>query len=140
QAARSVDRPRPVDLLASCTDHGTRLRGDRMGSDDPAVHVSLCRLGDRPIMAIAHASTAAQPARPTPAGLRLGVRAMAIAESMGIGVLTLIDTSGASVDAQAERQGLAGGIACSLRTMLGLGVPTVAVLVGEGSGGAAIAL
>ncbi|HWL44282.1 MAG TPA: carboxyl transferase domain-containing protein [Ilumatobacter sp.] len=139
-ASRSVNRPRPLDLLAACTTHPTRLRGDRLGSDDPSMYVSLCRLGDQPIMAIAHAALPEQPARPTAAGLRLAVRAMEIAESLGVGVLSLIDTPGASPDPESERQGVAGQIAKTLQRMLNLNVPTVAMVVGEGGGGAAIAL
>jgi len=64
---------------------------------------------------------------------------MTIAQELGLPVVTVIDTPGAEISGEQERQGLAGEIARSIDTLSSLTVPSVAVIAGQGSGGAAMA-
>ena len=75
-----------------------------------------------------------------PASLRQARRAMALAQELGMPFVSFIDTPGAELSADAERNGIAAEIARCLAAMLKLTVPTVAVLLGQGCGGAALAL
>jgi len=75
-----------------------------------------------------------------PCGYRKAVRIMRVAERLRLPLLTFIDTPGAYPGVQAEEQNIAGAIAESIAVMLELSVPTVAVILGEGGSGGAIAL
>jgi acetyl-CoA carboxylase alpha subunit len=79
-------------------------------------------------------------ARQRPAGYRLAQRALALAARLGLPVLTLVDTPGADPGPQAEADGVAGEIARTLLAMSDLPVPTVALCIGEGGSGGAMAL
>ena len=74
------------------------------------------------------------------AALRLARRGMRLAAELRIPLVTVIDTPGAELSPSAEEGGIAGEIAQCVATMLGLPVPTVAVLLGQGTGGGALAL
>jgi acetyl-CoA carboxylase carboxyl transferase subunit beta len=65
---------------------------------------------------------------------------MRLAEELGLPLLTVIDTAGAALSREAEEGGLAGEIARSLHDLIGLGSPSVSVLLGQGAGGGALAL
>jgi acetyl-CoA carboxylase carboxyl transferase subunit beta len=75
-----------------------------------------------------------------PASLREARRGMQLAEELQLPLLTVIDTAGADLSKEAEEGGLAGEIARSLNDLIGLKAPSVAVLLGQGSGGGALAL
>ena len=75
-----------------------------------------------------------------PASLREARRGMRLAEELGLPLLTVIDTGGAALSKEAEEGGLAGEIARSLHDLIGVGTPTVSVLLGQGAGGGALAL
>ena len=77
---------------------------------------------------------------PGPAALRVAQRAIRLAGGLRLPLVTVIDTPGAELSAQAEQDGLAGEIAHCLAALLAVGVPTVSVLLGQGTGGAALAL
>ena len=77
---------------------------------------------------------------PYPEGYAKAMRVMAIAERFGFPVVTLVDTPGAYPGVAAEQHGQGGTIARSQATMLRLGVPTVACIIGEGMSGGAIAI
>jgi acetyl-CoA carboxylase carboxyl transferase subunit alpha len=77
---------------------------------------------------------------PGPEGYRKSMRVMALADKLNIPVITLIDTPGAFPGASAEERGQGGAIARSMQTMLRLRVPSIAVVIGEGSSGGALAL
>src|SRR5690606_833341 len=77
---------------------------------------------------------------PGPEGYRKAMRVMALADKLGLPVVTLIDTPGAFPGAGAEERGQGGAIARSMREMLRIRVPTIAVVIGEGSSGGALAL
>ena len=77
---------------------------------------------------------------PGPAALRLTQRAIRLADGLRLPLVTVIDTLGAELSAQAEQDGLAGEIANCLAALLAVGIPTISVLLGQGTGGAALAL
>jgi acetyl-CoA carboxylase carboxyl transferase subunit beta len=147
RAARQPDRPTTLDYLASAFDGFVELHGDRLGADCSAVVAGLARLDGRAVAVIGHQkghTTAELVARDfgmaSPAGYRKAVRVMRLAARLGLPVVTLIDTPGASPGVRAEEQGQALAIAESISTMAGLPVPAVAVITGEGGSGGALAL
>ena len=75
-----------------------------------------------------------------PEGYRKAVRLMLLADRFQLPVVTLVDTSGAFPGVQAEERGQAEAIARSTEACLGLGVPLVTAIVGEGGSGGAVAL
>jgi acetyl-CoA carboxylase carboxyl transferase subunit beta len=75
-----------------------------------------------------------------PAGLRVARRGMGLAAGLGLPLVTVVDTPGAVLSAEAEERGLAGEIARCLAELITLPAPTVCALLGEGAGGAALAL
>ncbi len=147
RAARQPDRPTTLDYLASAFDGFVELHGDRLGGDCPAVVAGLARLDGMAVAVIGHQkghTTAELVAREfgmaSPAGYRKAVRVMRLAAHLGLPVVTLIDTPGASPGVRAEERGQALAIAESISTMAGLPVPAVAVITGEGGSGGALAL
>ena len=122
------------DLLARAT-RVIELAGDRAGSVGTQAVCVIARLDGRAVLVVGHRPGA----RPTSADLRVARRAMTIAQELGLPVVTVIDTPGAEISGEQERQGLAGEIARSIDTLSSLTVPSVAVIAGQGSGGAAMA-
>jgi acyl-CoA carboxylase subunit beta len=147
RAARNPDRPTTLDYLATAFDGFVELHGDRLGADCPAIVAGLARLDDLPVAVIGHQKghrtdelLARNFGMASPAGYRKAVRVMRLAARLGLPVVTLIDTPGASPGIEAEEQGQAGAIAESISTMVGLPVPVVAFITGEGGSGGALAL
>ncbi|MFB9237809.1 acetyl-CoA carboxylase, carboxyltransferase subunit beta [Plantactinospora siamensis] len=145
--ARDPRRPTTLDYLGTAFEGFVELRGDRSGADCPAVVAGLARLGGLPVAVIGHQKghdTAGLLARnygmASPAGHRKAVRVMRLADRLGLPLITLVDTPGADPGVAAERAGQAGAIAECIRTMSGLGVPTVTAVTGEGGSGGALAL
>ncbi len=138
QQARDDERPRAPAVLAD--DHVTvrgRLRGDRAGTTDPTVDVVLAAWAGRPAVVVAM-----DPRRGAigPAGYRTAWRGIDLATRLGVPVVTLVDTPGADAGAGAEAGGIAHHIAATTARLLAADVPTVAVVVGEGGSGGALAL
>jgi acetyl-CoA carboxylase carboxyl transferase subunit beta len=147
RAARHPDRPTTLDYLVTEFDGFVELHGDRLHADCPAVVAGLARLDGIRLAVIGHQKghhTAELLARnfgmASPAGYRKAVRVMRVAAHLGLPVVTLIDTPGASPGIAAEEQGQSAAIAESIATMAGLPVPVVAVITGEGGSGGALAL
>lgn len=147
QLARHADRPYPLDYIARLMPDFEELHGDRLHGDDHAIVAGIGRYRDRPIAVIGQQKGRDAKDRayrnfgmPGPEGYRKGMRVMAFAEKLGIPVITLIDTPGAFPGATAEQRGQGGAIARSMQTLMRLRVPTVAVVIGEGSSGGALAL
>lgn len=138
-AVSSSRRPARLDVLAQLLKRATahvELRGDRGGSTDEAVTCAIARIDDRPLVVIGHSAPGV---RPTAAGLRTARRAMQLAEELRMPVVTILDTAGAVIGGDQETEGFAGEIAKSLDAMARLTVPTVALVAGQGTGGAAMA-
>ncbi|ADB51288.1 carboxyl transferase domain-containing protein [Conexibacter woesei] len=140
--ARDRRRPGARELLDAIASDVTELRGDRTGRpDDPGCFAALARICGIPAVLIAQrrAPDGTPPAL-GPAGFRKARRAMALAAELRLPLVTLVDTPGAELSAGAERGGLAGEIAACLAELSGLPVPTLALLIGEGGSGGALAL
>ncbi len=147
QVARHKDRPYTVDYIKLMCDDFFELRGDRRFSDDRAIQGGLAVIGGRTVMLMGN-----QKGRDTkeriecsfgmahPEGFRKAMRLMQQAEKFGIPVVTLIDIAGAALDLGAEERGQSQAIGENLLVMSQLGVPLVAVIIGEGGSGGALAL
>ncbi|AVT35651.1 acetyl-CoA carboxylase carboxyl transferase subunit alpha [Plantactinospora sp. BB1] len=147
RSARHAGRPTTLDYLASAFDGFVELHGDRLGVDCAAVVAGLARLGDHYVAVVGH-QKGHQPRElrarnfgmASPAGYRKAIRVMRLAANLGLPVVTLIDTPGAYPGVEAEQQGQAAAIAESILAMTGLPTPVVAVIIGEGGSGGALAL
>lgn len=147
QVARHPQRPHFKDYLAGLIEDFMPLAGDRAFADDQAILGGFGRLGGRRVMVIGHEKGDDTASRlkhnfgmGKPEGYRKAIRLMQLADRFGVPVVTLVDTSGAFPGVQAEERGQAEAIARSTEQCLALGVPMVAVIVGEGGSGGAIAL
>jgi acetyl-CoA carboxylase carboxyl transferase subunit beta len=145
--ARDLGRPTTLDHVVAWGSEFVELRGDRAGTDCPAVVGGLADLDGLPVMLIGHQKghTTQELVRrdfgmPSPAGYRKVVRLMRLAAKLRVPVVTLIDTPGAHPGLEAERHGQAHAIAECLRVMGSLDVPVVSVITGEGGSGGALAL
>ncbi|MCH2667944.1 MAG: acetyl-CoA carboxylase carboxyltransferase subunit alpha [Deinococcales bacterium] len=147
QVARAPGRPTSFDYLQTVFTDFQELHGDRILGDDPAVVTGLARLDGRNLIVIAQ-----QKGRDTkeniqrnfgmshPSGYRKAIRMFDLADKFRLPVITLIDTPGAYPGVAAEEQGQAWVIAESIKRMSRLEVPSVAVIVGEGGSGGALAI
>ncbi|MBA3405277.1 MAG: acetyl-CoA carboxylase carboxyltransferase subunit alpha [Gemmatimonadaceae bacterium] len=147
QVARHPDRPHFKDFVAGMTDDFLPLAGDRAFADDPAIIGGLARIGGKRVMLIGHEKGDDTASRlkhnfgmAKPEGYRKAIRLMALADRFGLPVVTLVDTPGAFPGVQAEERGQAEAIARSTEQCLALKVPLIAVVVGEGGSGGAVAL
>jgi acetyl-CoA carboxylase carboxyl transferase subunit alpha len=147
EVARHPARPRFLDIAAGLATDFTPLAGDRRFGDDPAILGGPARIGGRPVMLVGHekgSDTATRVARnfgmAKPEGYRKAARLFALADRLGLPVVTLVDTPGAFPGIEAEERGQAEAIARATETSLALGVPMVAAIVGEGGSGGAVAL
>jgi len=146
--ARHPERPTTLDYIRRVVDDFQELHGDRLAEDCPAIVGGPGRLAGTPVMLIGHHKGGPDLAErrrrnfgmATPAGYRKAARLMRLAAKLGLPVVTLVDTPGAHPGAEAEIGGQAAAIAESLRLMARLPVPIVAVLIGEGGSGGALAL
>lgn len=135
QAARAPDRVRAPHFLVAMSDATVQLRGDRAGSQDPAVVTSIARVAGRPFMAIA----LDRKFTPGPGGFRKACRCLDIAARLGLPVVTVVDTRGADPSEDSERGGIAWEIARLFEAMLTAPVPVVSIVTGEGGSGGALA-
>lgn len=118
-----------------------RLNGTDEGERDTTVLVVLTRIDGQPCVLVGQDRTQQSAQSPMgPAALREARRAMGIAEELGLPLVTVIDTPGAELSAEAEEGALAGEIARCLGTLASMTVPTVSVILGQGCGGGALAL
>lgn len=135
QAARSDGRTRAPHFLVAISDATVQLRGDRAGTQDPAVVTSMARVAGRPFVAIALDKRFV----PGPGGYRKARRCIEIAARLDIPIVTLVDTRGADPSETSERGGIAWEIARLFEAMLTAPVPTLSIVTGEGGSGGALA-
>ena len=147
QIARHPLRPYTADYLEHIAPDFQELHGDRMYADDPAIISGVGRLDGRPIMFIGHQKGRDTKERvrrnygmPKPEGYRKAQRMMKMAEKFSMPIVTLIDTPGAYPGVGAEERGQSEAIARSLYLMAGLRTPIIAVVIGEGGSGGALAI
>ena len=145
--ARHSERPHFKDYIAGIAEDFLPLAGDRAFGDDPAIIGGLARIDGRRVMLMGHEKGDDTASRlkhnfgmAKPEGYRKAIRLMQLADRFGIPVVTLVDTPGAFPGVQAEERGQAEAIARSTEQCLALKVPMIAVIVGEGGSGGAVAI
>jgi acetyl-CoA carboxylase carboxyl transferase subunit alpha len=147
QVARHPRRPYAMDYINTMLTDFIELHGDRLYRDDPAIIGGSARLGGRAIMVIGQQKgrdTKENLKRnfgmPHPEGYRKAMRLFALAERLGLPVVTFVDTPGAFPGSASEERGVAEAIARSIAMLTRLRVPVVVVITGEGGSGGALAL
>ena len=147
QVARHPERPHFLDYVDALIEDFTPLAGDRYFAEDAAIMGGLGRFRGRPIAVLGHEKGSDTESRikhnfgmARPEGYRKAIRLMDMAEKFGLPVVTLIDTAGAYPGIGAEERGQAEAIARSTDRCLSLGVPLIAVVIGEGGSGGAVAI
>jgi acetyl-CoA carboxylase carboxyl transferase subunit alpha len=147
QVARHPERPRALDYIGQLVTEFTPLAGDRKFAEDFAVVGGLGRFQGQPVMVLGQEKGNDTTSRlkrnfgmARPEGYRKAVRLMEMADRFGLPVISFVDTAGAYPGIDAEERGQAEAIARSTDCCLALGVPTVAIVIGEGGSGGAIAI
>src|SRR5919109_1113247 len=133
--------------MRSYLDFEKPVAGDRKFGDDEAIVGGFGRFNGTSLCIIGHEKGSSTESRikhnfgmARPEGYRKAERLMQMADRFGIPVLSLVDTAGAYPGIGAEERGQAEAIARSIDASLELGVPNVAVIIGEGGSGGAIAI
>ena len=147
QVARHPQRPHCLDYISGLISSFIPLAGDRKFSDDAAIVGGFGRFRGESVCVIGHEKGSDTESRlkhnfgmARPEGYRKAVRLMEMADRFDIPVISLVDTAGAYPGIGAEERGQAEAIARSTDTCLALGVPNIAVILGEGGSGGAIAI
>ncbi len=147
QVARHPDRPYSLDYIENVFHDFQELHGDRHGGYGPSIVGGLGKFEDQSVMIIGH-----QKGRNTeekisrnfgmsqPAGYRKALRLMKMAEKFDVPIVTLIDTPGAYPGVDAEEKGQSEAIATNMYSMIGLKVPIIVCVIGEGGSGGALAI
>ena len=140
-ASRREDRPGVRGLLRTAATDVVGLSGTGAGEKDPGLLLALARFGGAPCVVLGQDRRGQSMSAPLgPAALREARRGMRLAAELRLPLVTLIDTPGAALSKEAEEGGLAAEIAHCLEDMVVLRAPTLAVLLGQGTGGGALAL
>jgi acetyl-CoA carboxylase carboxyl transferase subunit alpha len=147
QVARHPQRPHCLDYVNALVTEFTAFAGDRKFGDDAAIVGGFGRFRGESVCIIGHEKGSSTESRlkhnfgmARPEGYRKAVRLMEMADRFDIPVLALVDTAGAYPGIDAEERGQAEAIARSTEACLSLGVPNVAVILGEGGSGGAVAI
>ncbi len=147
QVARHPERPKASDYLRALITDYTPLAGDRAFADDAAVLGGLGRFEGQSVVVLGTEKGADTESRvkhnfgmARPEGYRKARRLIELAGRFALPVLSFVDTSGAFPGIEAEARGQAEAIARSIEACLEAPVPVIAVIVGEGGSGGAIAL
>lgn len=145
--ARHPQRPHTLDYIHRLFPDFLEMHGDRKFADDPAIVGGMASFEEKSVMVIGHQKGRDSKQRifrnfgmPHPEGYRKALRLMKFAEKFKIPLITLIDTPGAYPGIGAEERGQSEAIAVNLREMARLKIPVVAVVIGEGGSGGALAL
>ena len=147
QVARHPDRPHAGDYIKELVQDFTPLAGDRSFGEDAAIVAGLGFFRGRRIALLATEKGSDTESRlkhnfgmARPEGYRKAIRIMELADNFGLPVVSLVDTAGAYPGIDAEARGQAEAIARSTEACLKLGTPSVAVIIGEGGSGGALAI
>jgi acetyl-CoA carboxylase carboxyl transferase subunit alpha len=147
QVARHLHRPHFSDFVGGLITDFTPLAGDRKFAEDEAIVGGFGRFRNRSVCVIGQEKGSDTESRlrhnfgmARPEGYRKAIRLMEMADRFDLPVISLVDTAGAFPGIDAEERGQAEAIARSTEACLGLGVPNVAVVLGEGGSGGAIAI
>lgn len=147
EIARNPKRKTSLDYIEKIFDEFIELHGDRQFKDDKAIACGLARIGNQNFTIIAEQkgrTTKENIERnfgmPNPESYRKAIRIMKQAEKFNRPVITFIDTKGAYPGVEAEQRGQGEAIAKSMFEMAKLTVPVIAIVIGEGSSGGALAI
>jgi acetyl-CoA carboxylase carboxyl transferase subunit beta len=139
--SRRPERPGVRALLEHAATDVVPLNGTGQGERGPGLLLALARFGGTSCVLIAQDRARQSPDHPLgPGALRLARRGMSLAEELGLPLVSVVDTPGADLSVDAEEGGLAGEIARCLAELMTLCTPTLSLLLGEGTGGGALAL
>jgi acetyl-CoA carboxylase carboxyl transferase subunit alpha len=147
QVARHPQRPHAIDYVNTLITDFQPFAGDRKFGDDAAILGGFGRFRGEPVCILGNEKGSTTETRlkhnfgmARPEGYRKAVRLMQMADRFDIPVISLVDTAGAYPGIDAEERGQAEAIARSTEACLCLGVPNIAVVIGEGGSGGAIAI
>ena len=147
QVARHPDRPHFSHYVKQLIEGFTPLAGDRYFSEDHAIVSGIGSFNGRSVMVIGQEKGYDTESRikhnfgmARPEGYRKAVRLMEMADRFGLPIITFVDTAGAYPGIGAEERGQSEAIARSTDCCLGLGVPIISVVIGEGGSGGAVAI
>lgn len=139
--SRRPERPGVRRLLRYAATDVIPLNGTGQGESDPGLLIALARFGGSPCVFLGQDRRGQTEAHPLgPGALREARRGMRLAAELNLPLMTVIDTRGAALSVEAEEGGLAGEIARCLADLVTLDAPTLCLLLGEGTGGGALAL
>lgn len=147
RTARNPKRPYSLDYIEAVFSNFYELRGDRMFGDDQALITGLAELDGRKVAIIAQQKGRNPKENKKrffgmvrPQGFHKAIKMMRLAERFKFPVISLIDTPGAYPGLESEEKNIGRAIAQSIQTMLEIEVPTLAVVIGEGGSGGAVAI
>lgn len=147
QLARHPDRPYAIDYIQSILKSPVEIHGDRHFCDDNAIVAFMGYIKDEKVIVIAEEKGRGTKNKlmrnfgmPNPEGYRKALRVAKLAEKFNIPLLFFIDTPGAYPGIEAEERGQSEAIAKNLQEFSTLKVPTIAIVIGEGGSGGALAL
>lgn len=138
--SRAATRIRAPELLKIAGELVVELRGDGAGGvDDPSSAAGLYRWRGQPVVVFAQINHGPTALPPTPAAYRKARRCIRLAQNLRLPLVNVVDTSGAAREPGSVVEDISIDISWCLRDLLTASVPTICVLLGEGTGGAAIA-
>ena len=147
QVARHEDRPKAKFFIENLFSNFINLSGDRRFSEDESVIAGFAEFNGKSVLVIGQEKGEDLDTRlkrnfgmVSPSGYRKAIRLMKLADKFNIPVISFIDTPGAAANISAEKMGQAEAIASSIECQMSLKVPVIAIVIGEGGSGGAIAL
>jgi acetyl-CoA carboxylase carboxyl transferase subunit alpha len=145
--SRAEGRPYTLDYINAFVSEWVELHGDRRYGDDKAIISGLGKIGDRSCVIVGHQKARDLKGRQyrnfgmaKPEGYRKAIRMFDLADRMGLPVVSFIDTPAADPGVESESRGISEAIAAGMFKMFSLGVPSVAIVIGEGGSGGAIGI
>ena len=145
--ARHEDRPKSKFFIDNLFEDFISLSGDRHYGEDRSVLTGFAKFNGKSVLVIGQEKGEDLDSRidrnfgmMRPEGYRKTIRVMNLANKFNIPIISFIDTPGAYPGVGAEERGQAEAIAKSIECCMELNVPTIAIIIGEGGSGGAIAL
>jgi acetyl-CoA carboxylase carboxyl transferase subunit alpha len=145
--SRAENRPYTQDYIDAMIDDWVELHGDRRAADDKAIIGGLGSLDGKSCVIVGHQKARDLKGRQyrnfgmaKPEGYRKAIRLFEMAERFGLPVISFIDTPAADPGLESESRGISEAIAAGMFKMFSLGVPTIAMVIGEGGSGGAIGI
>lgn len=145
--SRAENRPYTLDYVEALVDDWIELHGDRRAADDKAIIGGLGALDGKSCVIVGHQKARDLRGRQyrnfgmaKPEGYRKAIRLFDVAERFGLPVISFIDTPAADPGLESESRGISEAIAAGMFKMFSLGVPTIAMVIGEGGSGGAIGI